>query len=320
MLLDTRGKRAPTVELTMTGPGGYRATGRFAGYAPSDASLVMTRLSQAPPQAADGQLCLHNTGRRAIGLVGTGEPESVTLAGDLRWRQASWRGRPGHHVPLRQAALARAAGGHDPRPGRPVHRRRSRAGSCGRSRCSSPRLAAWRGVGLAAVRSQRVAACCTACRPPVGYASRGSGWPRVPPQPLGGLSRCNARDRVRSPHASLCSQRYETLATWRSCLPTTRRTPWPTSSERCTGGARVRRHRRRRRLDRRHRHVRRGRRCQGAPPSVQPWDRWRRPGGLHLRPGARIRLHGPGGRRRPARSGRDRNAPDRHGGEPRRST
>ena len=79
MLLDTRGKRAPTVELTMTGPGGYRATGRFAGYAPSDASLVMTRLSQAPPQAADGQLCLHNTGRRAIGLVGTGEPESVTL-------------------------------------------------------------------------------------------------------------------------------------------------------------------------------------------------------------------------------------------------
>lgn len=79
MLLDTRGKRAPAVDLTMTGPGGYRATGRFAGYAPSDASLVMTRLSQAPPQAADGQLCLHNTGRRAIGLVGTGEPESVTL-------------------------------------------------------------------------------------------------------------------------------------------------------------------------------------------------------------------------------------------------
>ena len=79
MLLNTRGKRAPTVELTMTGPGGYRATGRFAGYAPSDASLVVARLSQASPQAADGQLCLHNTGRRAIGLVGTGEPESVTL-------------------------------------------------------------------------------------------------------------------------------------------------------------------------------------------------------------------------------------------------
>lgn len=79
MLLDTRGRRAPAVELTMTGPGGYHATGRFAGYPPSDASLVVARLSEAPPQAADGQLCLHNTGRRAIGLVGTGEAESVTL-------------------------------------------------------------------------------------------------------------------------------------------------------------------------------------------------------------------------------------------------
>jgi hypothetical protein len=79
MLLNTRGNRAPTVELTMSGPDRYRATGRFAGYAPSDASLVVARLSQAPPQAADGQLCLHNTGRRAIGLVGTSEPESVTL-------------------------------------------------------------------------------------------------------------------------------------------------------------------------------------------------------------------------------------------------
>jgi hypothetical protein len=79
MLLDTRGNRAPTIELTMTGPGGYRATGRFVGYVPSGASVVVARLSQAPPQAADGQLCLHNTGRRAIGLVGTSEPESVTL-------------------------------------------------------------------------------------------------------------------------------------------------------------------------------------------------------------------------------------------------
>ena len=79
MLLDTRGNRAPAVDLTLTGPGGYRATGRFAGYAPSGASIVVARLSQAPRQTADGQLCLHNTGRRAIGLVGTSEPESVTL-------------------------------------------------------------------------------------------------------------------------------------------------------------------------------------------------------------------------------------------------
>jgi hypothetical protein len=79
MLLDTRGNPPPPVDLTMTGPGGYHATGRFAGYASSGASIVVARLSQAPPQAADGQLCLHNTGRRAIGLVGTSEPESVTL-------------------------------------------------------------------------------------------------------------------------------------------------------------------------------------------------------------------------------------------------
>jgi hypothetical protein len=79
MLLDTRGHGAPAVDLTMTGPGGYHATGRFAGYPASDASLVVARLSEAPPEAADGQLCLHNTGLRAIGLVGTGEAESVTL-------------------------------------------------------------------------------------------------------------------------------------------------------------------------------------------------------------------------------------------------
>jgi hypothetical protein len=80
MLLDTRrNPRAPTVDLTMTGPGGYRASGRFTGYAPSGASIVVARLSQAPPQAADGQLCLHNNGRRAIGLVGTSEPGFATL-------------------------------------------------------------------------------------------------------------------------------------------------------------------------------------------------------------------------------------------------
>jgi hypothetical protein len=79
MLLDTRGNPARTVDVTLTGPGGYRASGRFANYPPSGATIVSTRLSEAPPRAADGQLCLHNTGRRAIGLVGTSEPESVTL-------------------------------------------------------------------------------------------------------------------------------------------------------------------------------------------------------------------------------------------------
>jgi hypothetical protein len=79
MLLDTRGHPARAVDVTLTGPGGYRASGRFANYAPSGATIVATRLSEAPPRAADGQLCLRNTGHRAIGLVGTSEPESVTV-------------------------------------------------------------------------------------------------------------------------------------------------------------------------------------------------------------------------------------------------
>jgi hypothetical protein len=79
MLLDTRGHSSPRVALTLTGPGGYRATAQFARYAPGSATVVVARLSRAPQATGDGQLCLRNTGRRAIGLVGTGEAESVTL-------------------------------------------------------------------------------------------------------------------------------------------------------------------------------------------------------------------------------------------------
>jgi hypothetical protein len=79
MLLNTRGHGSPAVDLTMTGPGGYRATARFNNYVPGSATVVTARLSEAPQQTGDGQLCLRNTGRRAIGLVGTGEAESVTL-------------------------------------------------------------------------------------------------------------------------------------------------------------------------------------------------------------------------------------------------
>jgi hypothetical protein len=79
MLLNTHGTRTPAIDLEMTGPGGYRATGRFADYPPSGASIVYARLSQAPRETADGQLCLRNTGKRAIGLVGTSEPQSVSL-------------------------------------------------------------------------------------------------------------------------------------------------------------------------------------------------------------------------------------------------
>ena len=113
MLLDTRGKRAPAVELTMTGPGGYRATGRFAGYAPSDASLVID--APQPGAAAGGRRAIVRARHRPPGHRSrrNGRARVRHAAGDLRWRQAPWRGRPGHHVPRRQAAIARAAGGHD---------------------------------------------------------------------------------------------------------------------------------------------------------------------------------------------------------------
>jgi hypothetical protein len=79
MLLDSRGHGSPRVAMTLTGPGSFRATAQFARYPPSGATVVVARLSDAPRATGDGELCLHNTGRRAIGLVGTAESESLTL-------------------------------------------------------------------------------------------------------------------------------------------------------------------------------------------------------------------------------------------------
>ena len=65
----------------MTGPGGYRRDGRFAGYAPSDASVPVVDAPQ-PGAAAGGRTgsCACTTPAAGpSGLVGTGEPESVTL-------------------------------------------------------------------------------------------------------------------------------------------------------------------------------------------------------------------------------------------------
>jgi hypothetical protein len=78
MLLDVTGARAPVVELTLRGAG-YEGRARFADYPVSPATIVLAQLSRAPSRAEDGELCLRNTGRRAIGLVGTSEPDSVTV-------------------------------------------------------------------------------------------------------------------------------------------------------------------------------------------------------------------------------------------------
>jgi hypothetical protein len=78
MLLRTQGKRAPVVDVTVTQPG-FIAHARFGDYAVGGVTPVMSDLSQAPPRAQDGQLCLHNRGPRAVSLVGTSEPASLTL-------------------------------------------------------------------------------------------------------------------------------------------------------------------------------------------------------------------------------------------------
>jgi hypothetical protein len=78
MVLHARGEQASALALELRAPG-YRGTGSFAGYQPGAIVAVETPVSPAPPRDVDGVLCLRNTGRRAVGLVGTDEPVSSTL-------------------------------------------------------------------------------------------------------------------------------------------------------------------------------------------------------------------------------------------------
>lgn len=78
MVLQARGTQASPLELELRAPG-YRGTGRFIGYPAGGEVGVEAAVSPAPPRDADGTLCLRNTGRRAVGLVGTDEPLSLTL-------------------------------------------------------------------------------------------------------------------------------------------------------------------------------------------------------------------------------------------------
>jgi hypothetical protein len=78
MVLHARGEQASALALELRSRG-YRGTGRFAGYQPGRIVGVESAISPAPPRDADGVLCLRNTGRRAVGLVGTDEPVSSTL-------------------------------------------------------------------------------------------------------------------------------------------------------------------------------------------------------------------------------------------------
>jgi hypothetical protein len=78
MVLQARGTQASALEVQLRAPG-YRGTGRFTGYPAGRVVSVEAAVSPAPPRDADGTLCLRNVGGRAVGLVGTDEPLSVTL-------------------------------------------------------------------------------------------------------------------------------------------------------------------------------------------------------------------------------------------------
>jgi hypothetical protein len=78
MVLHARGAQSSALELELRAPG-YRGAGRFAGYPSGGVIGVEAAVSPAPPRDADGVLCVRNTGRHSVGLVGTDEPVSVSL-------------------------------------------------------------------------------------------------------------------------------------------------------------------------------------------------------------------------------------------------
>jgi hypothetical protein len=78
MVLHARGAQASELQFELRAPG-YRGSGRFAGFPAGSIVGVDGAVSPAPPRDVDGVLCLRNTGRRAVGLVGTDEPVSSSL-------------------------------------------------------------------------------------------------------------------------------------------------------------------------------------------------------------------------------------------------
>lgn len=79
MVLHSLGTTSSALALDLHGPGGYHATGRFAGYQAGATVPVIADVSASPPKAADGELCLRNTGPHSVSLVGTDEGFSASL-------------------------------------------------------------------------------------------------------------------------------------------------------------------------------------------------------------------------------------------------
>ena len=82
---------------------GTAAPGASPAIRPGPAMDVEAAVSPAPPRDADGTLCLRNTGRRAVGLVGTDEPLSATLPATTIDGKPAGSRRSGDHLPRRAA-------------------------------------------------------------------------------------------------------------------------------------------------------------------------------------------------------------------------
>jgi hypothetical protein len=80
MVLHALGTEASPLRFELRGPG-YRGTGRFAEYTPGTQVPVAADVTPSPPEDVDGTLCLRNTGRRSVGLVGTDDGFSASLPG-----------------------------------------------------------------------------------------------------------------------------------------------------------------------------------------------------------------------------------------------
>jgi hypothetical protein len=78
LVLHGRGAQSSPLELELRAPG-YRGAGRFSGYQSGGIIGVEAAVSPAPPRDVDGLLCVRNSGRHSVGLVGTDEPISQTL-------------------------------------------------------------------------------------------------------------------------------------------------------------------------------------------------------------------------------------------------
>jgi hypothetical protein len=102
MLVHGRGSEAAPIAIELSGPG-YQGRARFENYVVSAATLVQAQFDRTPPRSTDGTMCLRNLGRRSIGLVGTSEPESLSLPA------TTVNGRPAGEI---DPAITFLSGGH----------------------------------------------------------------------------------------------------------------------------------------------------------------------------------------------------------------